>query len=258
MEEIISFNFDFWSIIIIIGTTLISAIIQGASGIGYAGLFMVIMPTVVGYSGALAFMWICFMVVMIITPIYTFRNIDIKKCLKIAMPCLLTNLIGIILGTVVMKKIEATSTELLLILLGIMLLGMGIYFFVFSNRIKIKPTLLKGTMMGSACGLISGFVGVGGPFVSVYLLNATDNANEYLGAVSLPFIGGGIIGTLTHIFGGSYTPEVLGATAISLIPTVAGTLFGLWLANKVNIGILKKIVYAVLMGMGLLLIIQQI
>ena len=39
---------------------------------------------------------------------------------------------------------------------------------------------------------------------------------------------------------------------------LGGCIFGLWLANKVNGPVLKKIVYAVMLGMGVLLIAQHI
>lgn len=253
-----SFDFSTGTIILIIGLTLVSALIQSASGIGYAGLFMLIMPTILGYSSALAHMYVCYSIVMLTTIIYTFRKVDIKKLWKIAFPCLITNVFGIIIGTISVKAIEQVNSDILMLILGFVLAGVSIYFFIFSKKVKITPTVPKGLALGAFGGLMSGLVGLGGPPISIYLLNATDDANEYLASLQIPYFAGNIVGIATHLLTGNVTPLTAGAIVLSLVPTLGGCIFGLWLANKVNGTVLKRIVYAVMLGMGILLIVQHI
>lgn len=252
------FDFSVGLILAIIGITLMSALVQSASGVGYGGAFMIFMPAVLGYSGALGLMYISYSLVMTITAFYTFRQVDMKKCFKIAFPCLITNAIGVIIGTVCVKMIEKTNTEILSLILGIAISLISLYFFIVSSKVKITPTVPKGLALGSVGGLMCGFFGQGGPPISIYILNATDSANEYLAAIQIPYIASTVTGIVMHIIAGSFTPAVWGAAAVSVIPTVAGCAAGLWLANKVDGLILKRIVYSVLLAMGILLIVQNI
>lgn len=253
-----SFEFEIGTVILIILVTLFAALIQSASGVAYACLFMMFMPSIIGYSSSLAMANVCYSVLLIVTVIYTFKYVDVKKCLKIAVPCLITNAIGMVIGTLCVKAIEGTNTKILTLLLGVALTLISLYFFTISNKVKIKPTIPKGLALGGMGGLMCGFFGMGGPPISIYILNATDSANEYLGAIQIPYLAGVVSSVTTHALSGSLTPPVLGAAVISIVPTIVGTFGGIWLANKVDNLMLKRIVYAVMMVMGIVLIVQNI
>ena len=59
-----------------------------------------------------------------------------------------------------------------------------------------------------------------------------------------------------HMIKGSYTPDVLVIMAICTLPTIAGTILGLKFAQRLNIALLKKILYVFMIAMGIVLIIR--
>lgn len=67
------------------------------------------------------------------------------------------------------------------------LILLGIYFLFFASKIKIKPNFFTAMVVGLLSGVLSAFFTVGGPPIIVYLLNATDSREEYLGSVQFYF-----------------------------------------------------------------------
>ncbi|RJP55388.1 MAG: hypothetical protein C4583_00680 [Anaerolineaceae bacterium] len=100
-------------------------------------------------------------------------------------------------------------------------------FLKFKNRWQFKATFVKGLGLGGASGVLSGLFGIGGPPISIYLINSTEDIYEYLATIQLTYAVGTVIGMVMHASAGSYTPTVLGAVIVSLVPVLIGCLVGI-------------------------------
>ena len=190
-------NMPAYVYIILIAVSMASSLIQTATGIGYAILFMVIMPYFFEYKLALAIMFAQYTVVLGITSILSWKKMNFK----IALPCIIGNTVGLIAGFLLMMVIQA---DFMIKMLGGMLILTSIYFFIFQNKIRIKPTFSKGLGLGGFSGILAGLFGIGGPPLSIYILSATDDIMEYLATIQLSYTVGTVVGIICM-----FLPEII-------------------------------------------------
>ena len=252
----ISFDFTPWVIAAMAVIALLSSFVQASLGLGFGIIFMALMPQLIGHGSAIAAMYIIVSIVIIWTIVASRKSVDMRCCWKKAWPCMIGNGVGIALGTVVLYLLEMTSPALLIKMTGGVLILMSLYFLIFAKGISINATPVKGFSLGGLSGILAGFLGIGGPPTSIYLLNATDTVDEYLSSIQTSYLMGNLVGVAMHIIKGSYTPTSFGAMVICLAPTVAGTVLGLKFAQRLNAPLLKKILYVFMIAMGIFLIVK--
>lgn len=139
--------------------------------------------------------------------------------------------------------------------LAVALILLSIYFLFFSARIKIKPTPVAGLIAGGLSGLLGGFFAMGGPPIVVYLLNASEDNDQYIADIQTYFAITNIYSTAVRAAKGLVTEEVLLWWCIG----IAAMLLGLWLGRvlfkRLNPVTLKKVVYCYMAVSGVLMLI---
>jgi uncharacterized membrane protein YfcA len=210
---------------------------------------MSIMPYLFEYKTALAVMFMQYLVVSIYSVVIGWKKVDIKM----AMPCLIGNATGLIIGYIFLAMIKA---DYITRLLGIFLILLAIYFLFLNNRWRIKPTFGKGLALGNLSGVLGGLFGIGGPPLSIYLVNATDDIFVYLVNIQLSYGVGTAISAAMHASAGRYTPSVIGVLIVSLIPVIAGCMLGRSILKRFDKEKFNKIIYVFMIFMGAMLVIK--
>ena len=143
-------------------------------------------------------------------------------------------------------------------LLGIALFLLSIFFFFFSDKVKIRPTWYAGLTAGLISGVMSGLFAIGGPPVVIYYMQSEENSDKYLATISAYFVFSGIITVALKAISGFITTNVLIGFAIGVIGMIIGSLLGKRTRNKANSKMIKKAVYGVMAVSGIINIITSL
>ena len=151
-----------------------------------------------------------------------------------------------------------TDASWLKIILGITLILLSIYFTFFKkDGIKINPNWFNTISLGSLSGLMGGLFSMQGPPVVYYYLSTQKTKEEYMAQTQCFFLLGNLWMTLLRAGEGIITAEV----GKNYLIAIAGCLTGMWIGahiyNKLNNGLLLKMIYIFLAYSGVSMIIGQ-
>ena len=141
------------------------------------------------------------------------------------------------------------SSDMMYLLLGIMFVAVSIFFFVFSDKIRITPNPVSGTILGVICGVCYGLFASGGPTAALYLLPATKNKKEYLATIQAFLCVNNIVVLMISLFLGRLDMADLPMVGAGIVAMLAGTLLGLVIHDKIPASVFGKVIYA-FVGIG--------
>ena len=221
---------------------LTGACVQSALGFGATMVTMGFLPLLMDYGKALG------LSIALVTISTAYISVKYRKQIqwKIMLPFLIPT--AVICGIVNFLSAKVSS-DVMYFLLGIMFVAVSIFFFVFSNKIRIRPTITSGTILGAICGISYGLFGSGGPMAALYLLPATKDKTEYLATIqTFLFVNNTMIVIISLVLGRLDMGDVpmVGAGVVALL---AGTLLGLRIHDQIPSEIFGKVIYS-FVGIG--------
>ncbi len=225
--------------------------IQSALGFGATMITMGFLPLLMDYSKAMGIS----IIMVSISTIY----ISLKYRTSIRWDAMLPFVIptAIICGLVNLMS-ASVSSQIMYLLLGIMFVVVSVFFFVFSNRIHIKPTLASGLSLGLICGICYGLFASGGPTAALYLLPATKDKKEYLATIQAFLCINNLVILLISLFLGRLAVADLPLIAAGTASMLAGTLLGLVIHDRIPSSVFGKVIYAFVGIGGLWIIISHL
>jgi uncharacterized membrane protein YfcA len=221
--------------------------LQANIGFGFPVIAMIFLPMFLPFQTAVV---ICQIIVSLSLIIITIKYFNFIQW-KLLLPLLIASMV--VTGIITVTSFSFDST-LLTVILAIMLILLSLYFFIFSRKIAIKPTLLNGTLMGGIAGIGNGLFSIGGPAVVLYLLPAVKRKESYMATIQFYFLINNVIGIAIRLSKGALSTNHLPLIFIGWIGIGAGTLLGIKSFSLIKLEILKKIVYLVVGISGLMLI----
>ncbi len=141
--------------------------------------------------------------------------------------------------------------------LGLCLVLLSFYFIFFGNRIKIRPTAAGGIISGSLSGILGGFFSVSGPPIVMYMISASEDKDVYMANIQAYFAITGTYSTIVRIAASMVTYEAVIWSAVGLAAVMIGIFIGRKLFVRLNIDIVKKIVYAVMALSGITMLLKK-
>lgn len=225
---------------------LSAGFIQGMTGFGSALVAMPLLCLIVDVKLAVP---LCILNSVIITTYLVFNlrhHFDKGKIL----PLCLGSIPGIWVGATLLKE---ANSALISLLLGLLLIGYSLYSLFFSP----KPRTLH-PAWSLAAGFSSGAIGAafsaGGPPTLIYTTLNDWNRHEIKATLSGFFLFNSYLTAVVHIFSGLTTAPVLQAFAISAPFVLTGTILGSLCYKYVNKTLYLKIIFSMLIIMGLLMV----
>lgn len=183
----------------------------------------------------------------------TYNSIKYRK--DISFPTILPVLAGTMVAIPIAVYFSGKiSGEAFSVILGIVLILLSLYFIVWGQKIRFKPTLLKGALAGFCGGTLNGLFATGGPPVVLYLTNATTESHVYFASIQFYFAFTNAYAVIFRIINGLITPQVLLFSAVSLLGCMMGDFAGSKLFSKLNGTLLKRIIYITMILSGIVLI----
>ena len=149
----------------------------------------------------------------------------------------------------------SVQEKLLKTLLGVVLIGLSIYFLFFSERIHIRPTVLNGVVFGGVGGFLNGLFSTGGPPVVLYLVHATPDKLVYFATIQFYFAVTNIYSTAVRVANGIITWEIVLYALIGLAGCSLGNMIGTRVFDKLNTQRFKQVIYWGMIVSGVLMIV---
>lgn len=238
-------SFDLLTCIAILLIAFAAGTVQTSTGFGAGIVMMTVLPSFFGISTAAA-LNTSVVVFLTISLVIRFRkDIEYRHTLPLIACYLVTSIACI-------RVTPYIDTQKIGIGFGIFLIAISVFFLFFSSRITLSASLPMTALCGFASGVFSGFFGVGGPLVAIYLLNTSRSKDSYLANTQFIFLMTGIVNTLTRAFAGIYTASLLPFAAIGLVGILLGKKTGLFISRKIKPKRLKLLVYIFVGIAGLL------
>ena len=223
--------------IAIVAAAIVAGIIQTVTGFGAAVLLMLVMPYFFNMIAAPA-VTSAITLGFTVTLAWKFRKyIDLKACLFPTLIYQLCSIAGIGLA-------KNLNLEHLSVAFGVFLVVLAIYFFAFSERIKVQANRKTAAVCALISGITAGFFGIGGPLMAIYFISATEDKQSYIGTLQFLFAFTNIVNLLVRIANGIFTVDLLPAVFLGFAGITVGKLVGLRILDKINPGRIKKLVYA--------------
>ncbi len=215
-----------------------AAFVQRVSGFGFGIFIMTILPYLMpSYGEATTLSGILAAVTSSIIVWHMHKYIAWRKLL----PILLTFLV-VSWGAV--QFVAAAGDGVLKRILGAVLILTSIYFFFFSEKIHIRPTLPMQLSMGTLSGVMGGLFGMQGPPAVLYFLASTERKEEYMALVQCYFLIGNLVMTVYRAQSGFLTHTVCVSWCYCLVAVLIGTWIGAKVFRMIPIKVLRKIIYA--------------
>lgn len=227
----------FVAVILIFLLAFSASFIQRVSGFGFGIVFMTaapyIMPT---YGEATALSGMLALVCAIVTGVEYFRYIPWKKLLLILLTFLLVSYFAV-------HAVSHLDNRTLKHILGVILILIGLYFYLLNGKFRMKPTPATQIGMGVLSGAMGGLFGMQGPPAVIYFISCTDSKEEYMAITQWYFIIGNIAMTFYRAGNGFVTVDVGKGWLIGAGAVLLGFLAGSKVYNMVPLDRLRKIVY---------------
>ena len=242
---------EIYQLILVAAVTLGASYIQSISGFGFGIFAMVFLPHFLKYTEANVLSGILSTVTSVFLAVALFRRIHWK------------NLIFPILGSIVANYfaitfVKTAEQKWLILLLGIALFLLSLYFFFFSQRIRIRPTWYAGLTAGVLSGVLSGLFSIGGPPVVIYYLQSEEDTDTYLASLSAYFILSGAVSISMKVAAGFVTVGVLWAILVGAVFMTVGSLLGKLTRARIEPRHVKKVIYGIMAASGVVNIVTAL
>lgn len=214
-----------------------AAFVQRVSGFGFGIFIMTILPYVMpSYGEATTLSGLMALVTSMIIATKMYRFLQWRKLLPILITFLVVSYFS---GWFV----ALASDGLLKKILGAILILASIYFFYFSERVKLRPTMTVQITMGVLSGIMGGLFGMQGPPAVLYFIACTERKEEYMAMAQTYFLVGNSIMTLYRAQNGFLTESVGMAWCYGVPAVLLGTWLGTLVFRRISVNMLRKIIY---------------
>lgn len=212
------------------------AFVQRTIGFGFGIFIMTVLPYLMpSYGEATTLSGMLAMVTSVILVVRYCRFLQWKTMLPILIIFLIVSFIAIQIVTML-------NRAALKHFLGITLIVSALYFWFFSERIKIKPNIPTQGVLGTISGFMGGFFGMQGPPAVLYFIEVSSRKEEYIALAQTFFVIGNMVMTLYRWHAGFVTDTVLTDWLWALPAVLLGTWVGDLVFRYISLQLLRHIV----------------
>lgn len=236
------------TVILLFLTSLVSAFIQSTTGFGYAIMFMAITPYFMPYN-------VASVISLATSPVGNVANV-VKRIKSVNWKQVIIPMIFATASTYIAieltKNLELSTMRRIL---GALLFFLAIWFIFFSNKVKIKPTMLNCAIAGLVSGAGGGLFAISGPPMVLYYLSALTDKEEYMATIQTYFFFNNLVTITMRIVTGTFPSFSLIMFAATVVGLLGGVAIGQRVYSKLNGDVMKKYVYGFMALSGLWIVI---
>lgn len=229
--------------LIIILTVVAASFVRGVSGFGAALITMPVLSGLTSINVAAPLVAIIGLTNDTLLCFYYRRSFDWKMVAKLWTGSVL----GIPVGFLILRIFPS---NLMLSGLGLMITAYAIYGLFDPVLPTLKsPRWIYGT--GLLCGALGGSYNIPGPPIILYGNSQRWSQEKFKSNLSIFFWGNALLVVAGHIFENNYSVAVLQQYAITVPSVIVGLSLGTALSKFFNPVIFRKVVLAILIGIGI-------
>ena len=128
---------------------------------------------------------------------------------------------------------------------------LSLYSLFGNGRIRISKGFAGQAVAGTVSGLLGGLTNMSGPPMVLYLLQVTEDKDEYNGTLQALFFSTALLKTVVNGFSGRLTTGVLLMLPPLLLVTALGSVIGFRLFARMNMSTVKRAVNILMVAVGL-------
>lgn len=226
----------------LVAAMFVAAFTQAVTGFGSALVGMPLLAQIVGVTVGAPLLAVVSLPMNLILLLSQRRGFDLRAVWRIAFAVLIAIPLGIV-------SIEKLSERIVLILLGVILVGYGLYALI----VPRLPTLAKPAwayLFGFLSGLLAGAYNVGGPPLVIYAACREWEADEFRSNLQGLFFLTNIVVVLGHFWNGTLNQGVLDYLPVALMALLVGIGAGLVLDRYIPERLFHKLVLVALILLG--------
>lgn len=215
-----------------------ASFVQRVSGFGFGIFVMTLLPHVMpSYGEATALSGLLASVTSLMIVARMHKHIVWSKLWLILAAFVATSFFAV-------GMVKMIDSAILKKVLGVILIGVSLYFIFLRNRIKPRASASAQALLGSLSGLMGGFCGMQGPPAVLYFLAACPTKEQYIALTQVYFLLGNLTMTAFRGSNGMLTGPVGTAFCFGIGAVVAGTWLGAKVFKIISRQTLQRIVYA--------------
>ena len=239
---------DVLLVLAVAGAALFGFTIAGLTGFGGVIILLPVLVWAFGVREAIPVLTIA-QIMGNLGRMWLWRNaIDWPLTLRFSLGAIPASVIGAFLFVEV-------PTSVLMRILGAALLLMVIYTHTPLGRL-VKPPLWAFTPLGAIFGVLVGFLGAPGPFMTSFYLSYGLTSGSYLGTSSIAMVIAQTPKTAVFAGNGLFTLRATGAGFAVGLLAVLGALLGQWLLGRISANVFTKLIDVLLVTSGILFLIR--
>lgn len=229
---------------------LVAEIIGTISGFGSSVFFVPVAAYFFDFHSVLGITAI-FHVFSNLSKIYFFkRGVNWNIVLYLGIPAI----IFVSIGAYLSKFFDSTLLELIL---AVFLIGFSILFLIAQNVI-IKPTHTNSIIGGSISGFVAGLLGTGGTIRGMTLAAFNLNKDVFIATSAFIDFGVDLSRGIVYFSNGYMHWHDMKFVLILIAVSIVGTYIGKKVLDRVSETTFKRIVLFVILGIGIVTLLQQI
>lgn len=234
---------------LVIFSAFCGGLVQAVTGFGGAVIVMIFLPMMLSMTAAPALsdgitMMLSFSMFWRYRRSVRFRSIVVPAC------------VYLVSSTLAIHCSAYLDTGKLKGVFGLFLIGLSIYFFAFSGKLAVRPTMAMKIGCGTLAGICGGLFGISGPPVSLFYLAATDTKEEYLGTLNAFFSITVIFNMASRIYNGFLTASLIPLMAAGIVAILTGCALGSRIVKKINLRVMRRCVYGLMAFAGAVTVVQ--
>lgn len=222
----------------------ISAMVQGATSFGFS---LIALP-LLGLLYPLKIVVPTLVILSLLLNTIIFIRLKVKPHIKdlmlLGMFAILTIPFGVKLLLVMDEMALKLVVSILLIITALLMLK-GI-------KINIRNKKLSYALTGILSGVLNGAVSLSGPPIVILLANEGKDKNSFRSSLTFLFILLNVYTIILYMFNGLFLDVALYELTLFVPFMIIGSIFGIYLGNKINDVIFKKLVLNLLLIMGII------
>ena len=226
----------------------LGGLVQGLTGFGVVLVALPLMGFFIDIKTAIPLILLLGLVINFTLISQLIKHIDYKKWIFL----FLFSLPGIPIGIYVLKYVNSNYLELLI---GCVVIVTSLFSMLNKSSSK-KLNKAWACLAGFISGFLGGSIGATGPPVVIYTsLQPWDKQEMKTTMVSF-FILAGLGILIFYLFNGLITKQILVSFGYCIIPLISGVACGLFIFNRINDTLYRRIINLLLLILGIMLLIK--
>jgi uncharacterized protein len=222
--------------------------VQGLTGFGSMMVALPLMALFIDIKSAIPLIVLLGIAINTMLLFQLAKHFERKKW----MPLLLSSLPGIIIGIYILKTVE---TRILEILLGVVILTTATAMWISKGPEK-ELSKISAYATGFIAGLLGGSMGAPGPPVIIYTSLQPWTKQQIKATMVAFFAIGGVGIGIFYYYSGFITNDILHSFTYCVIPLISGVLTGVFLFNRIDEKIYRRIVHIALFILGAMMLLK--